>query len=244
MLPKWNPDFYINLDLHMPDLDVEMPDINIEFHEHYYYGFIQHIKTGLYVHPEYGYGNHQTKLLLGPAVPDPALIMKFHKDGCIEHDQSELFWHPDTGHAVPGNKIVLVEGGHVRRLEFKLHNDGALEMIHSHLFVHVEPGKPYLFLSTIGHQADVAFRIVPFKKGSERRCLNGHIMRVQCEMPAIYENVGSVECDKCRRTGLGKPVGTAFYHCGLCKYDTCVECPLVLTPSQELGREVKPSNRA
>lgn len=248
VLPSWNPDFYVNLDLHMPDIDIEMPEINIQFHEHYYHGFLQHIKSGRYVHPEGGIGDHRRRLLLGPAVLDPALVFRFHKDGCIEHDASELFWHPDQGHAEAGNKLILHEGGHTRRLEFKLHNDGALENVHSHLFAHVETtDKPYLFLSTIGHKDDTAFRVVPFKKGSERRCLNGHIMRVLFETPDLYKNVVAIECDKCRRTGLGNPVGTPFYHCPLCKFDTCVECPLALTPQQTgLGKPLAPtiSNRA
>ena len=115
----------------------------------------------------------------------------------------------------------------------------------SHLFAHVEAtGRPYLFLSTIGHQPDAAFRMVPFKKGSERRCLNGHIMRVLFDIPPLYQNVAAIECDKCRRTGLGNPAGTPFYHCPLCKFDTCVECPLALTPQQGgLGKPlIAPTN--
>lgn len=245
ILPSWNPDFYVNLDLHVPNIDLEMPEINVEFHEHFYYGFLQHIKSGRYVHPDGGTGEHKCKLVLGPAVLDPGLVFRFHKDGCIEHDQSELFWHAEKGHAEPGHKLLLHEGGHTRRLEYKLHNDGALENIHSHLFAHVEAtGRPYLFLSTIGHQPDAAFRMVPFKKGSERRCLNGHIMRVLFDIPPLYQNVAAIECDKCRRTGLGNPAGTPFYHCPLCKFDTCVECPLALTPQQGgLGKPlVAPTN--
>jgi len=48
------------------------------------------------------------------------------------------------------------------------------------------------------------------------------------EIPEIYATVATIQCDKCRRAGLGKPEGAPFYHCALCKYDTCVECPLSL----------------
>jgi len=148
----------------------------------YFLGFLQHIKSGKYVYPEGGEGIHQKKLLLGPPVEDSAFIFRFHRDGSFEHDQSELFVHPDKGAAGPGHNLILHDGGHHRRLAWKLHEDGALEHVLSHLFVHVQdkqaPGdKSFLFLSTIGHQDHLAFRMVSFKPGSERRCLNNHVMR-------------------------------------------------------------------
>jgi len=81
----------------------------------YFLGFLQHIKSGRYVYPDGGYGAHTSRLLLGPPVPDPAFVFRFHKDGSFEHDQSELFVHPDKGAAEPGNYLILHEGGHVRR---------------------------------------------------------------------------------------------------------------------------------
>ena len=62
--------------------------------------------------------------------------------------------------------------------------------------------------------------------------------RVKLEIPEIYASVATIQCDKCRRSGLGKPKGAPFYHCSLCKYDTCVECPLSFNVKGDNGSVV------
>jgi hypothetical protein len=190
-------------------------------------GFIQHIKSGLYVYPESGIGEHLDRLLLGPPVKDPHLVFRMHKNGCIEHDETEMFIHIHQGHAVPNSKLVLHEGGHVKFLYFKFWADGSWEHPFSKLFVHPDFTDPkrYLHLSTLGHHEGVAFRFIKYNPAPEKVCLNGHRMRICLQIPEEYSNVLHVECDKCGKLGLGVPEGSPFYHCQKCKYDLCVECP-------------------
>lgn len=179
ILPRYNVNVYEAIE----EAVVPEPPQNLDYN----LGFLQHVKTGRYVHPEGGEGVHHAKLILGPPVQDPAFIFRFHKDGSLEHDQTELFVHPDKGAANPGHNVILHDGGHHKRLAWQLHADGAFEHNLSHLFVHVEEKqgldeKSYLFLSTIGHQDSLAFKMIPFKPGSERRCLNNHIMRYRLHL--------------------------------------------------------------
>ena len=221
-------------------------------------GFIQHIKSGQFIFPEQGQGGHLEKLILGPPVRDPAFAFRFFLDGSVEHIASGLFVHPAEGEVLDGMRLHLHAGAHVKKLAFTLDNKDGGDFKHSltGFYIlpgaHLENGKRYLYFhspQSLSYHYDktdprhsreavenMKFRVIRYAP-QEKRCNNGHVMRVLTKLPTEYvqHRAIGIQCDQCGNPGLGAPPGSvhyhpdrsgAFYHCEHgCNFDCCLECP-------------------
>lgn len=54
-------------------------------------GYLQHVESSLFVHPEGGVGVSQAKLVFGSASEEERLRFILHPDGALEHKVSGAF---------------------------------------------------------------------------------------------------------------------------------------------------------
>ena len=78
-------------------------------------GYLEHVESGLFVHPLGGKGKVDARLILHAPVREPRLLFRLHPDGSLEHMESGLFVHPWGGTAVTDVRgcAFVVLGGDV-----------------------------------------------------------------------------------------------------------------------------------
>jgi hypothetical protein len=76
-------------------------------------GYLEHVESGLFVHPLGGKGEVDKRLILHAPVREARLLFRLHPDGSLEHLESGLFVHPKGGTAVAdvGGGAFVVLGG-------------------------------------------------------------------------------------------------------------------------------------
>jgi len=80
-------------------------------------GCIQHVESGLFVHPRGGSAKFGVDLILHPDGPMERLAFELEpKLGCLRHVQSGLYVHPAGGQGVHGVHLLLHNDGPEQRL--------------------------------------------------------------------------------------------------------------------------------
>ncbi len=95
-------------------------------------GCIQHVESGLFVHPRGGSAKFNVDLILHPDGPEERLAFELEPTlGCLRHVQSGLYVHPAGGKGLHGVHLLLHNEGPEQRLVC-VHSDANSV---SHLFL-------------------------------------------------------------------------------------------------------------
>ena len=80
-------------------------------------GCIQHVESGLFVHPRGGSAKFNVDLILHPDGPEERLAFELEPTlGCLRHVQSGLYVHPAGGKGLHGIHLLLHNEGPEQRL--------------------------------------------------------------------------------------------------------------------------------